>query len=68
MNNICPKCKKGQIVCTYLGPLNDYHLHHGWRHDCTNPTCSFSKTFRRGDSLIANVPGPGKEGLCPGHR
>ena len=43
---VCPKCGKGQIICTYLGPMPDaYYPCHGWRHECTNPTCGFAKRF-----------------------
>jgi len=74
MNNICPKCKKGQTVCTYLEllpPGAGYYRYYGWRHDCTNPACGFNKMFRL-EEVIANrkenLPylGPGKEGCCPG--
>lgn len=70
--NVCPKCGREQIVCTYLGPLGGWHNYHGWRHDCTNPACGFYKTFHLEENTAAQkgelFPGPGKEGGCPGHK
>lgn len=69
-SNKCPKCGKGQIVCTYR-----WENRHTWSHDCTNPVCSMHESFNTDeecdeedtDDDIYDERGSGKEGGCPGH-
>ncbi len=63
---VCPKCGKGQIVCTYR-----WKDRHTWSHDCTNPYCGmhegFSASEEGDEDDIYDERGPGEKGGCPGH-
>jgi hypothetical protein len=66
---ICPKCGKGQVVCTYLGTPQSSRYHE-WCHDCTNPACGLHEEFGAWEEQDPegnqDEPGPGKDGGCPG--
>lgn len=75
--DICPRCGKGEVVCTYLGNTSqdDSHWNYVWKHTCTR--CDYERNFAEShnledpdDRIWLQSPDrrdAGKAGGCPGH-
>lgn len=73
--DICPKCGKGEVICSYLGDLGAVDCYCTWRHECTNPSCDYRQEFpsfhcagqdTAAEAEAGDQNGPGKTGGCPG--
>jgi hypothetical protein len=73
--DVCPKCGKGEVICSYLGDTGAVDCYFTWLHECTNPECDYHEEFTEfhctGQDTAAEAEagdqrGPGKAGGCAG--